>query len=101
MSTGRPTEDTFQDAHFEFDPASHPAPAGLDDRDISAYLTNLQNWREHQGKHVLIYGGEIHGFYPARDEALAEGFRRFGRVAFLVKKVDLDEKPRRAVQVIH
>ena len=35
-----------------------------------------------------------------RDEAMAEGYRRFGRVPFLVKRVDLGEKPRPLVGVV-
>ena len=49
---------------------------------------------------MLIYGGEVHGFFPTRDEARREGFRRFGHVAFLVNRVDLDAKPRPLVGVI-
>jgi hypothetical protein len=80
-----------------------PAPAEpihLSEQDIALYRARLSEWRDHQGKHVLIYRGEVHGFYPTRNEALAEGFKRFGRVPYLVKKVDLDEKPRPVVQVV-
>jgi len=73
-------------------PDAAPA-AGLSPGDIAVYKENLAGWREHQGEHVLIHGGEVHGFFPTRGEARREGFRRFGPVAFLVKQVDLDEKP--------
>jgi len=79
---------------------SLPASAILADEDIALYYSKLPGWREHQGEHVLIYGGEVHGFFPTRDEALHEGFRRFGDVAFLAKRVDLDAKPRPLVGVI-
>ena len=49
---------------------------------------------------VLIRGPQQHGFYPTRDEALLEGFRRFGRVSFLVKQVLLQERPRPLAGVI-
>ena len=68
--------------------------------EIAYYRTHLPEWREHQGEHVLIRGAELHGFFPSKDLALAEGFRRFGRVTFLVHRVDLEEKPRPFVGVI-
>jgi dienelactone hydrolase len=68
--------------------------------DIAFYKAQLPGWREHQGKHVLIYGGQEHGFFASRREARREGFRRFGPVAFLVKQVDLDEKPRPLAAVV-
>jgi len=75
-------------------------PAPLPQEDIDLYLAMLPSWREHQGEHVLIHGGEVHGFYPDHFEARREGFSRFGHVAFLVKQVDVDEKPRPLVGVI-
>jgi hypothetical protein len=72
----------------------------LAERDIALYLSGLPRWGEHAGEHVLIYDGQVHGFYATRDDALTEGFRRFGLVAFLVKQVDLDEAPRPLVQVM-
>jgi hypothetical protein len=80
------------------------AEQGMDDlmfsQDIRRYLNGLPGWREHQGEHVLIYRSEVHGFFPTRSDALREGFRRFGRVAFLVKQIDVDETPRPLVEVI-
>ena len=49
---------------------------------------------------MLIKGQELCGFYSNRDAALEEGFRRFGRVPFLVKRVQLDEQPRPLVWTI-
>ena len=81
-----------------------PEPAGDGkeplDEEIAFYVQHLPEWRDHQGEHVLIHGQEPHGFYPTRDEALLEGFRRFGRASFLVKQVLLDERPRPLAGVI-
>jgi hypothetical protein len=77
-----------------------PAQAALLPGDVALYYTELPGWREHQGEHVLIYDGRVHGFYPDRAAARREGFRLFGAVAFLVKQVDLDEKPRPLVGVV-
>jgi len=76
-----------------------PGPNDLATEDISLYLKLLPSWHEHRGEHVLIYKGKVHGFYGSRDYALKEGFRRFGRVPFLVKEVNMEEKPRPLVGV--
>jgi hypothetical protein len=68
--------------------------------DIAFYKASLPGWGEHQGEHVLIQGGQLRGFFATHEEALTEGFRRFGRAPFLVKKVDLDEQPRPLVGVV-
>ena len=41
----------------------------LAEEDIALYRNELHSWREHQGEHVLIYGGRVHGFFTTRDEA--------------------------------
>jgi hypothetical protein len=64
------------------------------DEEIAYYLANLDGWHEYEDQHVLIHGQKHFGFFPTRDGALAEGFRRFGRVAFLVKEIRRDEQPR-------
>lgn len=48
---------------------------------------------EHEGQFVLIHDREIIGTYVAEDDALAEGYNRFGNVPFLVKRVDRIESP--------
>jgi len=72
----------------------------LPQEDIDLYLAKLPAWGGHQGEHVLIHAGQVHGFYQSRQEARRVGFDRFGHVAFLVKQIDLDEKPRPLVGVI-
>ena len=82
----------------EGNPAT-PGLPGPSQGDIALYLSRLPEWHAHEGEYVLVYDGEAHGFYPTRDEAMAEGYRRFGRVPFLVKRVDLGERPRPLVGV--
>jgi hypothetical protein len=64
------------------------------DQEVAYYLAHRAEWHEHEGRHVLIHGEDQFGFFPTRDGALEEGFRRFGRVAFLVKEIRQDEEPR-------
>jgi hypothetical protein len=63
------------------------------DPEFDYYLAHLPEWYEREREHVLIHGSEHFGFFPNRNDALAEGFRRFGRVPFLVKRIERDEKP--------
>src|SRR5438067_13889869 len=63
------------------------------DQEFDYYLAHLPEWYEQEGKHVLIHGSEHFGFFPTRNAALEEGFRRFGWVPILVKQVQRDEKP--------
>jgi hypothetical protein len=45
------------------------------------------------GKWALIKGAEIIGTFDTQNDAVAEGYRRFGNVAFLVKAVQAVDTP--------
>jgi hypothetical protein len=48
----------------------------------------LPEWMtQYAGQWLLIKGEQLIGAFPTVDEALAEGARRFGRDAFLVRQV--------------
>jgi hypothetical protein len=82
----------------ETTPAVLTNPINMDqsllDEEVAYYLANVAGWCEHEGQHVLIHGREHFGFFPTRDCALDEGFRRFGRVDFLVREIRHREEPR-------
>jgi hypothetical protein len=48
--------------------------------------------KNHEGKFALIHGEEFLGTYYSAENAYAEGVKRFGREAFLVKKVSQQEE---------
>ena len=50
-----------------------------------------------EGKFVLIKGEELAGVYDSQEDAIREGYRQFGNVPFLVKKVLKIETPQRFV----
>jgi hypothetical protein len=50
-----------------------------------------------EGKYVLIKGEEVAGVYDSQEDAVREGYRRFGNVPFLVKQVLRVEVPQRFV----
>jgi len=47
----------------------------------------------HSGKWVLIRGNEVAGTFDTQNDAIAEGYRRFGNVPFLVKQILAIETP--------
>jgi hypothetical protein len=44
-------------------------------------------------KYVLIHGTEIVGTYDTESDAINDGYRRFGNVPFLVKRVSPIDEP--------
>lgn len=61
--------------------------------DIATYRARVAEMvEEHEGQYVLIRQGEIIGFFPNRSKATREGYRRFGIVPFLVRKVTPTER---------
>lgn len=63
--------------------------------------TELKTYKQHhdallgtaEGKCVLIHGDEIVGVYDSKMDAIAQGYREFGNVPFLVKKIVKIESP--------
>ena len=52
------------------------------------FRENEDSWAEqHEGKFVLIRGDDVVGFFKTSEEALSEGYRRFGTVPFFVGPV--------------
>jgi hypothetical protein len=42
---------------------------------------------EHRGKFVLVHGAELSGIYDSEQNALEEGYRRFGPVPLLIQQI--------------
>jgi hypothetical protein len=59
--------------------------------ELGVFEAHLPGWVEREGQHVLIKGEEIVGFFPTREEALVDGYTRFGIVPFLVKQIAQNE----------
>ena len=45
------------------------------------------------GKYALIHGDQVIGVFDAEMDGIAEGYRRLGRVPFLVKKIEAVDIP--------
>ena len=49
------------------------------------------------GKFALVHGSEVVGTYETERDAIAQGYRQFGNVPFLVKQVLAFDQPERFV----
>lgn len=56
-------------------------------QEIATYRSRLPELLAHEGEFVLIKGDQVIGFYSDQSEALREGYRRFGLVPLLVKRI--------------
>lgn len=48
---------------------------------------------EARGKYVLIHGDSIASTYDTEQDAIKEGYRQFGNVPFLVKRIAALDEP--------
>ena len=61
------------------------------ERELETYRANLATLRENEGRFVLVHGDAIDTF-TAYDDALREGYRRYGLEPFLVKRIEATER---------
>lgn len=62
------------------------------EKELETYRNKLPELKAEEGKFVLIKGDEVAGIYVAYEDALKEGYRRFGLEPFLVKQIQLNEQ---------
>lgn len=76
-----------------------PASSGLSIvESLRQELETYETHREHLlgkacGKYVLIRGRSIVATYDTQQDAINEGYRQFGNVPFLVKRIAALDKP--------
>jgi hypothetical protein len=57
------------------------------EKELETYKTKLPELKAHEGKFVLIQGDTVVDTYSSYDDALKEGYKRFGITPFLVKQI--------------
>jgi hypothetical protein len=57
------------------------------EKEIATYNANLPELRQHEGKFVLIHGDDVIDLFSSYDDALKEGYKRFGVRSFMVKQI--------------
>ena len=67
---------------------------GVLEAELETYERNRETLlADSGGMFVLIKTGDVVGVYETKNDAIAEGYRRFGNVPFLVKRVVESEAP--------
>ena len=61
------------------------------EKELATYQANLLQLKQHEGKFVLIQGDDVVDFFASYDDALKEGYKRFGLVQFMVKQIQTVE----------
>src|SRR5262245_24440078 len=59
----------------------------------ATYLAKLTELLADEGKFVLVHGPSIVGIYTTSEEAMREGYERFKREPFLVRKIESRNTP--------
>jgi hypothetical protein len=57
------------------------------EKELETYKKHLPELKSHEGKFVLIQGENVVDFFTSYDDALKEGYKRFGLTPFMVKQV--------------
>lgn len=57
------------------------------EKEKETYERNLPTLKEHEGKFVLIHQDDIIDTYTSYEDAIKEGYNRFGLEPFLVKQI--------------
>ena len=57
------------------------------EKEIETYQQKLPEWKEHEGKFVLIRGDTVVDFFTSYDDAIGQGYKQFGLNPFLVKQI--------------
>ena len=57
------------------------------EKEIATYQAKMPELKEHEGKFVLIRGGEIVDLFSTYEDAIKAGYQKFKLEPFLVKRV--------------
>jgi hypothetical protein len=57
------------------------------ERELATYNAKLPELKQHEGKFVLISGDSVIDLFSSYDDALKEGYRKFGLEPFMVKQI--------------
>ena len=70
------------------------------EQELATYKSKLAELAAHEGKYVLIHGAEVAGVFTAYEDAIKEGYEKFGLEAFLVKRIQTFEQVQLASRLI-
>ena len=61
------------------------------EKELATYHAKLPELKEHEGKYVLIHGGDVIDFFAAYEDAIKAGYQQFQLAPFLVKRISAVE----------
>jgi len=64
------------------------------ERELAAYEANLETLKAQEGKFVLIKGDDVIDVFTSYEDAIKEGYQKFGLEPFLVRQI-------RALEQVH
>ncbi len=62
------------------------------EKELATFKAKLPELKDHEGKFVLIHGDEVVDTFTSYDDAIKEGYSKFGLEPFLVKQIQAFEK---------
>lgn len=62
------------------------------EKELNTYRSKLQELKANEGKFVLIHGDEVVEIYDTYEDAIKQGYSRFGLDPFLVKQIHAIEQ---------
>jgi hypothetical protein len=63
------------------------------DKELAFFNTHKGEWvKNHPDKFALVKGDELIGTFDTAEAALAEGAKRYGSTAFLVRKINQSDE---------
>jgi hypothetical protein len=62
------------------------------ERELQTYKQKLGELAPHEGRYVLIHEAEVVDVFMSYEDALKEGYEKFGLTPFLVKKIQAVEQ---------
>ena len=60
--------------------------------ELATYKAKLPELKDHEGKFVLIHGSDVIDTFSSYDDAIKEGYSKFGLEPFLVKQIQAIEQ---------
>ena len=61
------------------------------EKELETYKAKFHEWKEHEGKFVLIRGDDVVEFFSTYEDAIKIGYDRFKLAPFLVKQIQAVE----------
>jgi len=62
------------------------------ERELATYKAKLQELLPDEGKYALIHGDDVIAVYGTYEDAIKEGYAKFGLDPFLVKQIQSSEQ---------